>query len=307
MTKNFGRTKKMKTVPGYAKINLHLDIKGIMNDGYHSVNTVMQSLSLCDEVTVSLVQEPVFDAECNLEGVPTDEKNIAVRAAIRYFETVGADGGAHIVIDKHIPMAAGLAGGSADAAATLVALDSLFGERLGRDKLCELGAKLGADVPFCIACGTHFSDGRGDMLHSFPKLDDSLIFVVACGGEGVSTPWGYRLLDETFDRFVGYTPKDTKALKTAIESGDKYAFTKHIFNIFESPVLKERPVAAEIKRIMQSRGAICAMMSGSGPSVFGVFEDEQIASKTAEEIRALGYFADVARPIGERYTRCCVK
>ena len=185
-------TKSLPTVAG-------LDIKGIMNDGYHSVNTVMQSLSLCDEVTVSLVQEPMFDAECNLEGVPTDEKNIAVRAAMLYFETIGADGGAHIVIDKHIPMAAGLAGGSADAAATLVALDSLFGERLGRDKLCELGAKLGADVPFCIACGTHFSDGRGDMLHSFPKLDDSLIFVVACGGEGVSTPWCPR-----FSFFFGF-------------------------------------------------------------------------------------------------------
>ena len=307
MVKNFGRTRKMKTALGYAKINLHLDITGIMEDGYHSVNTVMQSLSLCDEVSVSLVREPVFDAECNVDGVPTDEKNIAVRAAKLYFETVGADGGAHIVIDKHIPMAAGLAGGSADAAATLVALDSLFGERLGRDKLCELGAKLGADVPFCVSCGTCFSDGRGDILHSFPTLNDSLIFVVACGGEGVSTPWGYRLLDEKFDRFVGYIPKDTKALRMAIESGDKYAFAEHIFNIFEAPVLRERPIAAEIKSIMQSRGAICAMMSGSGPSVFGVFEDEQIASKTAEEIRALGYFADVARPIGERYTRCCVK
>lgn len=297
----------MKTVPGYAKINLHLDVTGIMEDGYHSVNTVMQSLSLCDEVTVSLVRESLFDAECNVEGVPTDEKNIAVRAAKLYFETIGAEGGAHIIIEKRIPMAAGLAGGSADAAATLVALDSLFGSRLGKDKLCELGAKLGADVPFCISCGTHFSDGRGDILHSFPMLDESVIFVVACGGEGVSTPWGYRLLDDTFDRFVGYAPEDTDALRVALESDDKHAFAAHIFNIFEDPVLRERPVAAEIKSIMQSRGAICAMMSGSGPSVFGVFENEQIASEVASEIRALGHFADVAYPVGERYTRCCVK
>lgn len=297
----------MKTALGYAKINLHLDVTGIMEDGYHSVNTVMQSLSLCDEVTVSLLREPVFDAECKVEGVPTDEKNIAVRAARLYFETVGAEGGAHIVIDKRIPMAAGLAGGSADAAATLVALDSLFDAQLGREKLCELGSRLGADVPFCISCGTHFSDGRGDMLHSFPTLDDSLIFLVACGGEGVSTPWGYRLLDEAFDRFEGYTPKDTKALRLALESSDKHAFTAHMFNIFESPVLAERPVAAEIKALMESRGALAAMMSGSGPSVFGVFEDVRLASDFASELRSRGYFADVARPVGERYTRYGVK
>jgi 4-diphosphocytidyl-2-C-methyl-D-erythritol kinase len=213
----------------------------------------------------------------------------------------------HIVIEKRIPMAAGLAGGSADAAATLVALDSIFNERLGEDALCELGAKLGADVPFCISCGTHYSDGRGDKLHSFPTLDSSLIFVVACGGEGVSTPWGYRLLDETFYRFKNYAPKGTELLRSAIESEDKYAFCKHAFNIFETPVLRDRPVAAQIKSIMQSKGALCAMMSGSGPSVFGVFDNAEIAKEVTKAIRECGYFAEVATPVGERYTRCCVE
>jgi 4-diphosphocytidyl-2-C-methyl-D-erythritol kinase len=301
------RKRKMKTVKGFAKINLHLDVTEIMDDGYHSVQTVMQSLSLCDEVTVVLRDETVFDAECNVYGVPTDDKNIAVRAAKLYFETISATGGVHIVIEKRIPMAAGLAGGSADAAATLVALDSIFNERLGEDALCELGAKLGADVPFCISCGTHYSDGRGDKLHSFPTLDSSLIFVVACGGEGVSTPWGYRLLDETFDRFKNYAPKGTELLRSAIESEDKYAFCKHAFNIFETPVLRDRPVAAQIKSIMQSKGARCAMMSGSGPSVFGVFENAEIAKEVTKAIRECGYFAEVATPVGERYTRCCVE
>jgi 4-diphosphocytidyl-2-C-methyl-D-erythritol kinase len=223
----------MKAVKGYAKINLHLDVTGIMADGYHSVQTVMQSLSLCDEVSVTLRDEPIFDAECNVDGVPTDEKNIAVRAARLYFEKVGKTGGAHIAIEKNIPMAAGLAGGSADAAAVLVALDAHFGEILGEDELCKLGASLGADVPFCISCGTKYSDGRGDILHDFPKLSDDLIFLVACGGEGVSTPWGYRLLDETFDRFADYVPKGTDALRSAIEAEDKHAFCGHIFNIFE--------------------------------------------------------------------------
>ena len=297
----------MKAVKGYAKINLHLDVTGIMADGYHSVQTVMQSLSLCDEVSVTLRDEPIFDAECNVDGVPTDEKNIAVRAARLYLEKVGKTGGAHIAIEKNIPMAAGLAGGSADAAAVLVALDAHFGGLLGEDELCRLGAALGADVPFCISCGTKYSDGRGDILHEFPKLSDDLIFLVACGGEGVSTPWGYRLIDETFDRFANYAPKGTDALRSAIEAEDKHAFCDHIFNIFESPVLSERPVAAKIKQMILDDGAIAAMMSGSGPSVFGVFEDADRAEACAIELRDLGYAAHVASPVGERYTRYGVK
>lgn len=297
----------MMTVKGYAKINLHLDVTGIMSDGYHSVNTVMQSLSLCDEVSVILRDEPEFDAECNVDGVPSDEKNIAVRAAKLYFETISKTGGAHIVIDKRIPMAAGLAGGSADAAATLVALDRLFDGRLGEEGLCKLGSKLGADVPFCISCGTRFSDGRGDILHDFPKIDKSVIFVVACGGEGVSTPWGYRLLDDTFNKFNGYTPKELGSLEIALLSGEKHAFCNHIFNVFEEPVLRERPVAKEIKSIMKRCGALSAMMSGSGPSVFGVFEDTESAVCAVRAVRERGYFADVATPVGERYTTSCVK
>ena len=297
----------MEAVKGYAKINLHLDVTGIMEDGYHSVETVMQSLSLCDEVSVALCDAPVFDAECDVAGVPADEKNIAVRAAKLYFDTVGAKGGAHIVIKKRIPMAAGLAGGSADAAATLVALDRLFGDILGEKRLCELGSRLGADVPFCISCGTHFSDGRGDILHDFPLLDKSIIFVVACGGEGVSTPWGYRLLDDTFDKFNDYTPKGVEGLKNALLSADKHAFCKNTFNIFESPVISQRPVAAEIKGIMETLGALVAMMSGSGPSVFGVFENIKNAEAAARAIRERGYFADVATPVGARYTTSCVK
>ena len=145
------------------------------------------------------------------------------------------------------------------------------------------------------------------MLHEFPKLSDDLIFLVACGGEGVSTPWGYRLLDETFDRFADYVPKGTDALRSAIEAEDKHAFCDHIFNIFESPVLNERPVAAKIKQMILDDGAIAAMMSGSGPSVFGVFEDADRAEACAIKLRDLGYAAHVASHVGERYTRYGVK
>ena len=124
-----------KTVSAYAKINLHLDVTGIMADGYHSLQTVMQSLSLCDEVSVTLRDEPIFDAECNVDCVPTDEKNIAVRAARLYFEKVGKTGGAHIAIEKNIPMAAGLAGGSADAAAVFKGLNALYNYPLTEEQL----------------------------------------------------------------------------------------------------------------------------------------------------------------------------
>jgi 4-diphosphocytidyl-2-C-methyl-D-erythritol kinase len=145
-----------KTVKAYAKINLHLDVTGIRDDGYHSVETVMQSLSLCDDVSVSLTEDGVISCACNIDGLPTDERNIAVRAARLYLDAIKSDKGAFIRIEKRIPMAAGLAGGSADAAATLVALNELFDNSLSESELLALGASLGADVPFCISCGTHY-------------------------------------------------------------------------------------------------------------------------------------------------------
>lgn len=292
------------TVKGYAKINLHLDVLGIREDGYHSVETVMQSLSLCDEVTVSLNSDPVLDAECNVSLVPTDEKNIAVRAARLFFDRTGKSGGAHIKIKKRIPMAAGLAGGSADAAAALIALNRIFDLPLSDTELYSIGALLGADVPFCIACGTHYSDGKGDVLHSFPALSEDLVFVVACGGEGVSTPWGYRLLDDTFDNFTGYTPKGIEAIRTAIEGSDKYAFCRYIFNIFEKPVLERRPVAAHIRSVLLENGAECAMMSGSGPSVFGIYRSLDDAENAVLALCKNGYFAQTATPVSASNARC---
>ncbi|MBE6592776.1 MAG: 4-(cytidine 5'-diphospho)-2-C-methyl-D-erythritol kinase [Ruminococcaceae bacterium] len=291
----------IETVKAYAKINLHLDVCGILDDGYHSVKTVMQSVSLFDDVTVELDDNGTFFAECNVDGVPTDEKNIAVRAAKLYVERIGEKCGARIKIDKNIPMAAGLAGGSADAAAALIALNRIFDERLAAEELFELGAMLGADVPFCIACGTLYSDGKGEKLHSFPQMKQDVIFAIACGGEGVSTPWGYRLLDEKFDRFSNYSPKDTNELEVSLKCGASNAFCKNLFNVFEAPILEHRPVAKEIKELFANKGAICALMSGSGPSVYAVFENENDALVAIDAIKQKGYFAAIARPIPARF------
>lgn len=284
-------------VKAYAKINLHLDIKGIREDGYHDVENVMQSVSLCDIVTVSHREDGVFSCECNVEGVPTDEKNIAVRAAMLFCKAVGSDRGVHVKIEKNIPMAAGLAGGSTDAAAVLEALNKAYGNKLSRGELYALGAQLGADVPFCIEGGCAYSDGKGDVLHRFSPIPRDTVFVVACGGEGVSTPWAYRLMDSVYRNFADYAPKGTEALEAALKGEKPREFYKHIFNIFEEPVLNERPVAAQIKSIMLDSGAKASMMSGSGPSVFGIFESTQSAKKAEESIKALGYFAAVCFPV----------
>ena len=289
-----------KKVLGHAKINLHLDIVGREENGYHLVDTVMQSLSLCDEVSVRLT-ESGFVAYCDVEGVPTDEKNIAVRAAMLFMSELERDMGAEITIKKNIPMAAGMAGGSADGAATLVALNELCGMPFSEAELCSLGARLGADVPFCVKGGTAFADGRGDILHEFPKMPDCYI-VAACGGEGVSTPWAYGMLDEKYNGFgseSGYIPKGTAGLRGAMDKSIVFLseLGKELYNIFEAPVLECRPVAKMIKQTIVENGATAAMMSGSGPSVFGIFSDEGAAQATVEKLLSMGVFAAVCRPV----------
>ena len=290
---------RLATEYGYAKINLHLDIVGRMSDGYHAVETVMQTVSLSDEITVLLDDREGFFASSNVEGVPTDERNIAVRAANLFCQRVGASLGGEIRILKQIPMAAGMAGGSADGAAVLRALNRLCGEPLSLEELCSLGARLGADVPFCIVGGIAYADGRGDVLHSFPSMPDGVI-VAACEGEGGSTPWAYGLLDQRYGNFssdCGYAPKGTERLRAALEKGELSLVCEEIYNIFEEPILSERPVAKEIREILVDAGAVGAMMSGSGPSVFGIFRGEIEAGEAQKALEKRGYRAYVCRPI----------
>ena len=283
---------------GYAKINLHLDIVGRSEDGYHAVETVMQSISLADTVTLSAREDREITVRCDREGVPTDARNLAVRAAQLYMDKLGMHRGVHIDIEKHIPMAAGMAGGSADAAATLRAINRLFGEPMDVSALCTLGAQLGADVPFCIVGGTAYADGRGDCLHDFPAMPDCGI-VAACGTEGVSTPWAYHLLDETYSNFDGtrYTPRSLDGLRDAMRRADASAVAKQMYNVFEAPILAERPEATAIRQEMLDGGALGAMMSGSGPSIFGIFSDDHRAAAVVEQIVKKGCFATLCRPV----------
>ncbi len=282
----------------YAKINLHLDIVSKAENGYHGVNTVMQTISLCDDVEVSLNESGTNSIVCDSPSVPLNEKNLAWRAADIFFERCGISGGAYIKIVKRIPVAAGLAGGSTDAAAVLVGLNRLCGEPLSEGELLALGAKLGADVPFCIAGGTKYADGFGDVIHEFAHIPECYI-AVACGKEGVSTPWAYSTLDAKYKNFEDghYTPRDISGLEVAMSSKDIVGICRNLYNIFESVIEPERAEVTKIKSELLRCGAVGAMMSGSGPSVFGIFEDKKRAQIAVEALRSLGVEACLSTPV----------
>ncbi|MBR0449989.1 MAG: 4-(cytidine 5'-diphospho)-2-C-methyl-D-erythritol kinase, partial [Clostridia bacterium] len=256
--------------------------------------------SLCDIVDLELSDGGDIVIECDKVGVPLDEKNIAHKAAKLFFDSLGRRSGVVIRIKKNIPMAAGLAGGSADGAAVLVGLNKLFEEPFSSTELCEIGAKLGADVPFCVLCGCAYSEGRGDLPQSLPTLSRDMIFVVACGGEGVSTPRAYAMLDDAYNSFADYRPASVDNIIGAIGRNDFDALAGSLFNIFEAPISNEREAVGEIKRIMLDCGARAAMMSGSGPSVFGMFEKMTDAEAAVRAIAQKNYFAATAFPVDKR-------
>ena len=293
------KNKNKLKIDAYAKINLHLDVTEMRDDGYHNIQSIMQSISLCDEIDIEITENEKIIIQCDKDGLPLDEKNIAYKAASRFFAKAGVRLGAIIKIKKNIPMAAGLAGGSADGAAVLVGLNRLCNEVLSKDELYSLGASLGADIPFCMSCGCCFTGGIGDVLVPIEPLSANTILVIACGGEGVSTPVAYGLLDKKYNNFIDYVPKDYKTLTDSIASQNNN-FCNHLFNIFEEPISNERPTVSKIKSIIIDGGASAAMMSGSGPSVFGIFANIESAMQTVNALKKQGYFASIASPTVKR-------
>ena len=280
----------------YAKINLHLDVTGKLSDGYHSVSTVMQSVSLYDSVTLSLNDTYKHTLSCNDCNVPTDSTNLALRAVRAFEEALGKRIGVHVDVDKQIPIAGGLAGGSTDAAAVLRGLNKLLNYPFDTPSLCKIGSSLGADVPFCVVGGSAYADGKGDILHPFPSMPHCVI-VIASGGEGVSTPVAYSILDGIYDGFNNNVAKDMSSLLSGAKDSDVHAIATNLYNIFEAPVLSVRPVASSIKSTLLDSGALGAMMSGSGPSVFGIFENEQMALVAYEKLKLLGVKPHICTPV----------
>ncbi|MBQ2676130.1 MAG: 4-(cytidine 5'-diphospho)-2-C-methyl-D-erythritol kinase [Clostridia bacterium] len=262
------------TVLAYAKLNLSLDITGVRPDGYHTIEMVMQSVNLHDTVTVTKAEE-IKVTVSNMDEL-SGEDNIAYKAAAAFFEATEIDGGAAIKIKKRIPVAAGLGGGSADAAAVLTALNMLFDTRLSKDELCDIGLKIGADVPFCIVGGTQLAEGIGGILTPLPDLKDCA-FVLIKNGEKPSTGEMYR----RFDNLESPDHPDTSKLVESICEGDIIDACDYMANVFE-PLWDS---AADVKADLMENGAVTAVLSGSGPSIFGVFDDLDTAQKCKSQLQ----------------------
>ncbi len=286
-----------------AKINLFLNVVGRRENGYHDIVSIMQTVSLCDLVSVSYDPGEHTSIRLTASGnkaMPTDCRNLAWRAAELFLQETGRRGEVQISIEKHIPMAAGLAGGSADAAAVLRALNRLCGMPLSVELLCALGARLGADIPFCIVGGGSLVGGVGDILEKIDSMPQCHL-VVACMGEGVSTPWAYGKLDERYRFFRETDGKDTRPLQiaAAMKQADVKTVCSDMYNIFEEVVPDVQPYVTQLKTVLNQNGAVCSMMSGSGPSVFGVFLDSGSAEQACRKLCDMGAAAFVCHPCAE--------
>ena len=258
----------------FAKINLTLDVLGKRADGYHDLQSVMQTISIRDDVEIDVGTGKPWRLLCSVEGIPTDEKNLAWKAAKVYCDAMDKDPeGLEIRIVKRIPAGAGLGGGSADAAAVLRALNRHYGDPLSVLALAELGAQVGSDVPFCVVGGTAMVEGRGERLRKLPDMPDCL-FVVCKPDFSVSTPELYRKLDETF---IEKRP-DHKAMISNLQKGELLGVGGSMCNVFEPIVLKEHFDINYIRSMMITYGAYGAQMTGSGSAVFGIYDSFEYAS-----------------------------
>ncbi len=263
-----------------AKINLGLDVLGRRENGYHDVRMVMQSVYLYDNVRLEAREEPGIELSSNLYYLPDDSGNIAYKAAQMMIEEFHLEGGVRITLDKHIPVAAGMAGGSSNAAAVLFGMNRLFGLELTRQELMERGVLLGADVPYCILRGTVLAEGIGEKLTVLPSIPKCAV-LIAKPPVSVST----RVVYEALDSKEIVKHPDIDGLIRALEEGSLKTVAACMGNVLEDVTIPKYPVIREIKQEMLEAGALNAMMSGSGPTVFGLFENKIKARNAQERIR----------------------
>lgn len=264
----------------YAKINLGLDVLKRRADGYHEVKMIMQTIGICDDLTFEKSEAPGIHLEIAGADLPADENNLVCRAAMLIMETGKVAEGVHITLQKRIPIAAGMAGGSADAAAALRGLNNLFGLGYSTRELRELGVRLGADIPYCIEGGTMLSEGIGEILTPLPAPPDCHL-VVAKPDLDVSTAFVYGNLKADS---LPFHP-DIDGMAKALARGDLAGITDRMGNVLETVTEKAYPVIAQLKGQMRDLGAENALMSGSGPTVFGICKEKETAEEIAAAIR----------------------
>lgn len=268
------------TLKALAKINLGLDVLGKRDNGYHDVRMVMQTIYLYDNVTLTRTEEPGIRLETNLPYLPVDEKNIAYKAAKLLIDEFQIKKGVSIKLDKHIPVAAGLAGGSSNAAAVLVGMNRLFRLGLSQEELMERGVSLGADVPYCVMRGTALAEGIGEDLSALMPMPKCYV-LIAKPPISVSTKMVYEALDA---KEIVEHP-DIDGVLEGLSKQDLTKVASSMGNVLESVTIEKYPIIADIKAAMKEAGALNAMMSGSGPTVFGIFDDRKTAKEAWYKLR----------------------
>lgn len=280
----------------FAKLNLYLGVGTLRPDGYHELVTVFQSIDLCDLVAVSLHHRGEISLRCNLPYLPTDGRNLAVKAAEAFFRVTGLENpGLNINIKKVIPVGAGMAGGSTDAACVLRLLNRAFGMPLSDRRLAETALTLGADVPFCLFGGTALARGVGEKLHPLQPLPPCF-FVVGKPGFSVSTKDAFGL----YDRQPRQGCPSDAPLREALSQGDLSAIAATLYNALEAPVGGQRPLILRLRDTLLEDGALGARMTGSGSAVYGMFAEEAAARAAARNLRSICREVYVCRPLPGR-------
>ncbi len=277
----------------FAKINLTLDVLGKREDGYHDLKSVMQTISLRDDIEIDIGTGKPWELHCDQEDIPADETNLAWKAAKVYLDTMGYDpDGLTVRITKRIPSQAGLGGGSADAAAVLRALNRHYGEPLSIFALAELGASVGSDVPFCTVCGTAMVEGRGERLRKLPDMPDC-VFVICKPEFSVSTPELYQKIDECA---IAQRP-DNKAMESALLAGDLGKVAQNVWNVFDPVVTADHLELNYIKSLCNSYGALNQQMTGSGSAVFAIMPSFEYAAVLCDMLRPNYPRIFIAKPV----------
>ncbi|MBC8014821.1 MAG: 4-(cytidine 5'-diphospho)-2-C-methyl-D-erythritol kinase [Sporomusaceae bacterium] len=270
----------MLTVRANAKINLTLDVLYKRADGFHQVEMIMQAIELADILNLEDKPSGGISIITNIGHLPCDHRNLAFQAALLIKESCQVKSGVHIALEKKIPMSAGLAGGSSDAAAVLLGLNQLWNLGLSLDELKVLGAKLGSDVPFCLVGGTALATGRGELLTQLTPLPPCYV-VLAKPRIGVSTAWVYGKY-----RGIGIHHPDTAGVRYALTQSDLPGVASRLSNVLESVTISEYPKIGNLKESMMQYGAMASLMSGSGPTVFGLTPDQDKAEYIADKLRS---------------------
>ncbi len=285
---------KSLVIKAPAKINLSLDVINRRPDGYHDVKMVMQTISLHDRLILDTIDDPAIIITCNCRWVPTDATNVAYKAAALFRDEFNIKAGVKINIDKRIPVAAGLAGGSTDAAAVLKGMRTIFCPGIPDSELMSIGKRVGADVPYCIKGGTMLATGIGEILMPLPALPPVYVVLVK-PRVGVSTAWVYKNLK--LDSLTEHP--DTTLIIEAIENKNISALAANMKNVLETVTIQKHSVIKKIKDTLIRLGAVGSMMSGSGPTVFGIFTEHSVAEQAYSAVKESRWECYMTETVGE--------